>query len=107
LRHKFVAHAADENNRPASVGGYTLDQIAQAHRIISKVAHTVGSTLLFASGAGTIPFPQFDQFQHLTLRFVAPEHLEQLQAFWDDHSREREQWLMAADAEILDGMPPN
>jgi hypothetical protein len=65
LRHKVVAHAADESNRPSELVQVTLDKITRAHRILSRVAHTLSGTILYASGAGGVPVPQFDQFEFL------------------------------------------
>lgn len=106
LRHKLLAHAADVNNRPQALAHATLNQISAAHRILSKIAHTVGGTILFESGAGGLPTPQFDQFEHLAEPFIRPADLQMLQTFWDQQSREREHWLLHADQEILEGKLP-
>jgi len=101
LRHKIVAHAADESNRPDELAHITLDKLARAHKIISRVAHALSGTILYAGGAGGVPVPQFDQFKYLDQRFVAPEHLNELHEFWDRHTSEREAWLQDADTKVF------
>jgi hypothetical protein len=107
LRHKAVAHAADENNRPRDLAQTSLNQILTAHRILVKIAHTVAGTILAEGGAGGLPTPQFDQFEHLDHYFIRPADADVLQTFWNDQARERDEWLLHADSEILDGRPPN
>jgi hypothetical protein len=85
----------------------SLNQILAAQRILVKIAHTIGGTILFESGAGGLPTPQFDQFEHLEQPFVRPDDVDALRRFWDEQSDERAEWLLRADAEILDGKPPN
>lgn len=101
LRHKIVAHAADESNRPEELAHVTLDKLARAHRIISRVAHTLSGTILYASGAGGVPVPQFDQFKYLDQKFIAPEHLNELHRFWQGHTSERDAWLQDADQKVF------
>ena len=103
IRHKLIAHAADANNRPSIIARTNLDRVASAHRVISQVAHVVSGTLLLSNGSSGLPTPQFDQFEHLANVFVAPEHLDRLNDFWEEHSRKRDQWLVTADAELLSG----
>jgi hypothetical protein len=107
LRHKVVAHAADENNRPGDLVQTSLNQILSAHRILVKTAHTVAGTILSEGGAGGLPTPQFDQFEHLDHQFIRPVDADALREFWDGQSRERDEWLLHADSEILEGKPPN
>jgi hypothetical protein len=57
LRHKVVAHAAD--NRPRDLAYASLNHVLAAQRILVKIAHTIGETILFESGAGGLPTPQF------------------------------------------------
>jgi hypothetical protein len=106
LRHKLIAHAADSNNRPNSLQQATLNDLLSAHRILVKTAHTIGATLLFESGAGGLPTPQFDQFEHLQHPFINPNNLEDLEKSWNDQSKIRDEWLRQADAELLAGKPP-
>jgi hypothetical protein len=106
LRHKVVAHAADADNRPRDLVYASLNQILAAQRILVKIAHTIGGTILFESGAGGLPTPQFDQFEHLEQPFVRAKDVDALRRFWDEQSDERDEWLRHADSEILDGNPP-
>jgi hypothetical protein len=107
LRHKLIAHAADSNNRPNNLQQTTLNELLTAQRILVKVAHTIGSTLLFASGAGGLPTPQFDQFEHLEHPFIHSGNIDAIQRFWDDQAKDRDEWLRSADSEILAGRPPH
>jgi hypothetical protein len=106
LRHKVVAHAADANNRPSDLVYASLNQILAAQRILVKIVHSIGGTILFESGAGGLPTPQFDQFEHLEQPFVRPDDVDALRRFWDEQSGERDEWLRRADSEILEGKPP-
>jgi hypothetical protein len=101
LRHKIVAHAADETNRPNELAHVTLDRLARAHRIISRVAHTLSGTILYASGTGGVPTPQFDQFEFLDQKIVETQHLDDLHEFWQKHTAERDSWLQNADEKVF------
>jgi hypothetical protein len=101
LRHKIVAHAADESNRPSELVHVTLDKMTRAHKILSRVAHTLAATVLYASGAGGVPVPQFDQFQFLDREFVGTAHLNELHEFWQKHTSERDAWLQDADEKVF------
>jgi hypothetical protein len=45
--------------------------------------------------------PQYDQFQHLDKAFVDAAGIEQLHKFWESHTKERDDWLLAGHAELL------
>lgn len=101
LRHKIVAHAADQPNRPSDLAHVTLDKLARAHRILSRLAHALSGTVLYANGAGGLPTPQFDQFEFLDREFVHPDRLEALHEFWNSHARECDSWLQGADEKVF------
>ncbi|MCK1619543.1 hypothetical protein IVA96_23800 [Bradyrhizobium sp. 159] len=106
LRHKLIAHAADAENRPDNLVHASLNQIEAAQRILVKIAHTVGGTILYGNGAGGLPTPQFDQFEHLDQPFVRPTDVEKLRTYWNEQSGVRDKWLQHADAEIIEGKRP-
>jgi hypothetical protein len=101
LRHKIVAHAADRPNRPTELAQVTLDKLARAHRILSRVAHVLSGTILYASGAGGLPTPQFNQFEFLDKEFVEASRLDELHDFWRNHSNECDTWLQNADEKVF------
>lgn len=105
LRHKILAHASDQTNRPANFTQLTLDMSARAHKILSRVAHTVSGTILYHSGAGGLPIPQFDQFKFLDRVFIASENLKGLNEFWWKHASMCEAWLQDAEEKVLSGRP--
>jgi hypothetical protein len=101
LRHKLIAHAADENNRPAQLANASLDVIEEAHRALTTLAHTVGATILYAAGSGGLPIPQFDQFENLDCVFLRPSDKDRLHGFWNECARKRDNWLSSAESEVL------
>lgn len=101
LRHKVVAHAADENNRPAQFSNASLGLIEEAHRALTTLAHIVGGMILYASGGGGLPIPQFDQFENLERVFLRASDKDRLHDFWKDCAETRENWLHSAESEVF------
>lgn len=95
-RNKFVGHAADEYSRqraPLSTMGLTLNELAEAQRIVIRIANVIGSEILYThSIGGLVPTPQFDQFENLHLPLIPQQHMQEMNKWWDDHEREREAW---------------
>lgn len=100
-RHKLIAHAADESNRPNVFDEVTLDKLAEAHRILVQVSFVVSANILCGSGVGGVPTPQFDPFEHLENPFVLKDQLAELAEYWHQHGNERENWLSDAQHDIL------
>jgi hypothetical protein len=101
LRHKLIAHASDPSNRPDKLAQMSLDKFAEAHRIIVQVAFVLSANILYSSGIGAVPTPQFDQFAHFDRVFVRSTQLPELLAFWSDGANERELWTVRARKTIL------
>lgn len=100
-RHKLLAHAADQTNRPEVFAGLTLDKFAQAHRLLMQVTFVLSAEVLRGTGVGGVPTPQFNHFEFLEAPFVRSEHMDELAEYWNQHSSEREGWLMSARSDIL------
>lgn len=96
-RNKYIGHAADAVSRqvkPLSRLGVSLNEIAEAQRIVIRVANGIGSTVLYHHGVGSpVPTPQFDVFENFDLPLVPEKHMQDLSEWWDAHEREREAWL--------------
>lgn len=101
LRQKFIAHAADRTNRPATLDDLTLETLADAQRVLTQLAFVVSSNILVGSGMGAVPTPQFNQFEHLETVFLPADRIDDLRAFWDRHASERDAWNMEAAKSIL------
>jgi len=93
--NKFVAHAADPVSRGAApLASITMDQVAQAHRQIIRVAQAISTDVLYDSGRGSVvPTPQYDPLAGLELPYASPNGLADLQGYWDQCVAERDQWL--------------
>jgi len=96
-RNKFIAHAADKlsrKNAPLDRLGLSLDEIAEAQRIIIRIATTIGSQILYDSAlGGVVPTPQFNVFENLEMPFIPAANLEEIGDWWHRHASERENWL--------------
>lgn len=95
LRHKFVAHAADQVSRQnAGIErfGVSLDQLEAAQRALVQAAHRIEIDLLWGSSRGVVPVPQHDQFAHLALPVVPAERIGDLGRWWQAHCDTREAW---------------
>lgn len=105
LRHKIIAHAADEFSRSQVDDlrqGLKLDEFARAHYLLLGVFQAISSTLLFGRWIGSVvPVSKEDQFLHLDAAFIAPARLKDLRSFWREHCKERDKWLTQAFEEII------
>jgi hypothetical protein len=97
LRNKFVGNAADEFSRrnvPLDRLGVSLDEIAEAQRIVVRIAIAIGSHILYDTAlGGAVPTPQFDVFEHLEMPVIPAERMTEVGDWWDGHRRAREDWL--------------
>jgi hypothetical protein len=96
-RNKFIGHAADQTSRgiePLDRLGLSLDEIAEAQRVVIRIASAIGSHILYDTAlAGVVPTPQFNVFEHLELQVVPAANMEEIGDWWHRHEREREDWL--------------
>ena len=96
-RNKFIAHAADERSRrvdPLDRFGLSLDEIAEAQRIVIRIATTIGSHILYDTAlGGVVPTPQFNVFENLEMPVIPAANMEEIGDWWHRHASERENWL--------------
>ena len=96
-RNKFIAHAADEFSRriePLDRLGLSLDEIAEAQRIVIRIATTIGSNILYDTAlGGVVPTPQFNVFENLEMPVIPAANMEEIADWWHRHERERDNWL--------------
>ncbi len=93
---KFIAHAAAPGSRArvnADEIKIPLKRLWEAHEAMFKVAHFVGIHLLGDSIAQPLPFPQFDQFEHMDRPLIETEKMAKLSETWRQYEDETEQWL--------------
>ena len=104
LRNKSIAHAADEFSRNQVVGlrtGLKLEEFSQAQYLLFSVYQTLSVVLLGQWRAAAVPVPQYNIFENLGAPFIAEARLAELRAFWDKHSKDREDWATAAYREVI------
>ncbi len=96
-RNKFIGHAADELSRqiePLDRFGLSLDGIAEAQRIVIRIATAIGSHILYDIPlGGVVPIPQFDVFENLEMPVIPVVNMKEIGDWWREHTRERENWL--------------
>lgn len=98
LRHKFVAHAADElSRRRAGIErfGVTLNGLEAAQRSLVQAAQRIELDLLWGSSRGVVPVPQHDHLRYLDLPFAPADRLQELRDWWQRHCEAREEWTSA------------
>jgi hypothetical protein len=109
LRNKAVAHAADTFSRSQAGTlrtGLKLDEFARAHRLLLGAMQAISAGILYGFWrASAVPVAQSDQFRGLAGQFVAEQRLPDLQTFWLEHCRERDEWLVSAYNEIIPKAP--
>lgn len=110
IRHKFIAHAADQRSR-SSVGsltaGLTLDGIAAAHRTVFRTVAAISGFILYDDGYSTpLPVPQYDQFAYWDRGFVPPEKLDQLHQHWDAMEEAQSNWTAGLLADLAEAPLP-
>jgi len=96
-RNKYLGHAADATSRkdaPLSKLGFSLNEFAEAQRVIIRVATAIGSNILYETALGSVvPIPQMDVYKHLELPVLPAAKKSEMGNWWQKHSREREEWL--------------
>lgn len=96
-RNKFIGHAADELSRrvePLDRLGLSLDEIAEAQRIVIRIATTIGSHILYDTAlGGVVPTPQFNVFENLEMPVIPAANTAEIEDWWHKHASERENWL--------------
>ncbi len=96
-RNKFISHAADKLSRRVDSldrFGLSLDEIAEAQRIVIRIATTIGSHILYdAALGGVVPIPQFNVFENLEMPVIPAANMEEIGDWWRRHESERENWL--------------
>jgi hypothetical protein len=97
FRHKIFAHAADPQSRSyakTQIDRVELENIIRAQKILCQLMQTISSYILCGpSFTSVVAIPQFNQFAHITLPYVSPDHRTKLSTFWSQHCRERNEWL--------------
>ena len=95
-RNKFIGHAADKFSRqiePLDRLGFSLDEIAEAQRIIIRIATAIGSHILYDRAlGGVVPTPQFNVFENLEMPVIPAANMEEIGEWWRRHERERGNW---------------
>ena len=96
-RNKFIGHAADDFSRqiaPLDRLGLSLDEIAEAQRIVIRIATTIGSHILYETAlGGVVPTPQFNVFENLEMPIIPAANMEEIADWWHRHESERDNWL--------------
>jgi hypothetical protein len=105
LRHKSIAHAADDFSRSTSPNlrsGISLNEFGRAHYLLLGLFQTISATLLDQSWRGNaLPTPQYDQFEGFDKPLVSSDKIAALHDFWDTHGGERDGWMSEAYHEFV------
>jgi len=94
LRNKFVAHAADTRSRSSTaLAGFDISmaEVEDALRALLRAYSKLQADLMWGSGGGLMPIAQFDVLEGLVESLPVAQQ-QQLEAFWDEVSRDREHW---------------
>lgn len=71
-----------------------LDDIAEAQRIVIRIATTIGSHILYDTAlGGVVPTAQFNVFENLEMPVIPAANMEEIGDWWHRHASERENWL--------------
>jgi hypothetical protein len=96
-RNKFVGHAAGEisrQNAPLDRLGVSLDELAEAQRVVVRIATAIGSHILYDTAlGGVVPTPQFNVFEYLEMPVIRAENMAEIADWWRSHRSGREEWL--------------
>jgi hypothetical protein len=110
-RNKFVGHAADEFSRPNAPLdrlGVSLDEIAEAQRVVVRIATAIGSHILYDTAlGGVVPTPQFNVFEYLDMPVIPAENMREIADWWGRHQSERDGWLRERVDLITGGITPS
>ncbi len=92
---KFVAHAAAPETRAGLADeekAITLERLEICHKIIYQVASFISGPLLWESGLGGLPVPQFDHLTNLEKSWVSSKNLEKAYEKWDELTKQVSKW---------------
>lgn len=93
--HKFIAHAADPQNRhglTAQQENLTLDLLNKCCRAIFLVADFITLLLNKTHCLSPIPTPQYNHLENLDKRWATSTRLRELHENWLERSREVKSW---------------
>ena len=93
--NKFLAHASDpesQTNLDELPKKITLNKFDECYRAITEVAWFINAVILFRSGLGGVPTPQFDQFINLDKPIVTSKNIKILDKFWAKRSSKVDEW---------------
>ncbi|MBL6458445.1 hypothetical protein JMJ55_24205 [Belnapia sp. T6] len=94
LRNKVIAHAADPISRAhLSSFGFKLQEAKVALHALCWAYHRVQINLLWNSGGGVMPIPQFDIFDRMDISLLSQAQTSGLPPFWQQVVAERERWV--------------
>lgn len=92
---KFIAHAADPDNRTGLATeerGLTLERLEACHKRIYRVVSFIYGILLWEANVGGVPVPQFDHLKGLDQRWADKNRLEEVSATWAAISKKVAAW---------------
>ncbi|MDO9639376.1 MAG: hypothetical protein Q7J44_12635 [Pseudotabrizicola sp.] len=105
LRHKSIAHAADDISRSSAKlvrDGITLDEIARSHYLLIGLFQVISANILQQSWlTDAIPVPQYNVFEGINRPIASEMGARKLGEFWDTHCSARSKWCNDAYREII------
>jgi hypothetical protein len=93
--NRFIAHASDpetKSNMEEILEKITLNKFDDCYRAITEVSWFISAVILYESGLGGVPVPQYDQLINLDKPIVTSENLKKLDQFWILRSEEVHNW---------------
>lgn len=93
--NKFIAHASDPETNPELTEEekkITLDKLDDCYKAIVRVGSFLGAVFLYEYSLGSVPTPQYDQLKDIERSMVAKPDVGKLHTFWNERSREVENW---------------
>jgi hypothetical protein len=93
--NRFLAHASDPEKKPNMdeiLDKITLYKFDDCYRAITEIAWFISAVILYESGLGGIPVPQYDQLINLNKPIITSKNLNDLQEFWTKRSLEVHNW---------------
>ena len=93
--NNFLAHASDPDSKtnidelPQKI---TLKKFDECYRTITEGAWFINAVILYESGLGGVPVPQYDQLIHLDRPIVTSKNIKILDEFWLKRSSEVHGW---------------
>lgn len=92
---KFIAHAAAPETRTGlqdDEKAITLERLEACHKIIYQVTSFISGPLLWESGLGGLPVPQYDHLKNIEKRWVNPKNMGKVREKWDAFEKEVAVW---------------